>query len=467
MKNRKGIIGLCFLFSVFFASQLYADIFPSDLTGNWICIEKRHGYYKLQFEDNGRFSYGYKRFISKDDLSKISFKTFDKSEFNGWYQEGSVKFADGKLTFKVQKNEDFLTKSGVSKGSEYSIEVTSFDKKSLILGTRNFENTRIYKEASELEENNIKNEKKVFEFTVDNRQWFGTVARACVNDDNLNVRLQPSTSSMKVGKLNKGDIVTIKGFSDIKELIDGFEGYWVKIQIESNESIKDYAGDNDGKFGWIFSKYVDINRSVEVSKFKVIKFNPGTKETVQNLDLEIDRGNNKCITKVIPNKFKNQKKYYFVWSDDIKDFMYSDPVGTFMWDPKTNEITHVSNMGYDCESAWCIVSDDGKYFFQDYGTSPGVRGFAVFDNRTNKRLYSGSYLNDLDFDGKNITVVDYCNWWNINKKRVSEESIKRAEDYKKKLSAKELESRSVVVRYKLNLETLEKKFIDCTTVIEQ
>lgn len=66
------------------------------------------------------------------------------------------------------------------------------------------------------------------------------------------------------------------------------------------------------------------------------------------LDLEIDRGGAKAIVKVFPQKFENQKNYYFVWSDDIKDFMYSDPVGTFMWNPDTDEITRFDRQVYCC-----------------------------------------------------------------------------------------------------------------------
>ena len=74
-----------------------------------------------------------------------------------------------------------------------------------------------------------------YQLELDNRQYFGTVAKTTVNDDNLNIRLKPSTSSLKIGKLNKGDTVIIKGFSDKREKIDGFEGYWLKIQVEKNE----------------------------------------------------------------------------------------------------------------------------------------------------------------------------------------------------------------------------------------
>ena len=76
-----------------------------------------------------------------------------------------------------------------------------------------------------------------FQLELDNRQYFGTVAKTTINIDNLNIRLKPSTSSLKIGMLKKGDVVTVKGYSDKRERIDNFNGYWLKIQIEKNDII--------------------------------------------------------------------------------------------------------------------------------------------------------------------------------------------------------------------------------------
>lgn len=306
-----------------------------------------------------------------------------------------------------------------------------------------------------------------FQLELDNRQYFGTVAKITVNDDNLNIRLKPSTSSLKIGKLKKGDVVTVKGYSDKRERNDNFDGYWLKIPIEKNDIIKDYASDTFGWYGWVFSKYVDIDPKIDVSTFSVLKVNLATKSTSLSLDLEINRNGHKAIVQVYPSKFSKQESYCFVWSDDIEDFQYSDPVGTFKWNPQTNEITHITDMGYGCESAWCIISDDEKYLFQDYGTSPGVRAFSIYDIKTNKDLYSGSYLNDLGYDGKTVIIVEKCDSWNINKNRVTDESLKRSEEYKKTLTPKDLESKTIIVRYKLNLDNFKREYLDCTTVYEQ
>ena len=282
-------------------------------------------------------------------------------------------------------------------------------------------------------------------------KYFGTVAKTTINDDNLNIRLKPSTSSLKVGMLKKGDVVTITGYSDKRELIDGFYGYWLKIRIKENDIIKDYAFDNSGWYGWIFSKYVDIDPTVDVSTFRVIKENPETKSTSLSLELEIDRNGQKSIVKVYPEKFSKQESYCFVWSDDIEGFLYSDPVGTFRWNPKTNEITHITDMGFDCESAWCIASDDGKYLFQDFGTSPGIRSFSIYSIETNKCLYRGNYLHDLEYDGKTIIIANKS----------------YDEEYLKTLPPEEAEYAQVIARYKLNLNNFRKEFLDYTVTYMQ
>ena len=87
--------------------------------------------------------------------------------------------------------------------------------------------------------------------------------------------------------------------------------------------------------------------------------------------------------------------------------------------------------------------------------------------KSNKEVYSGAYLRNLEYDGKTVVIVEHCDWWNINNKRVSDESIKRSEEYKKTLNPEDLKFRSVVVRYKFNLENFKKEYLDCTTVVEQ
>ncbi len=295
--------------------------------------------------------------------------------------------------------------------------------------------------------------------------YHGTVAKAKVNADNLNIRLKPTVNSLKVGKLNKGDEVTIKGYSDYKDTIDDFEGYWLKINVERNDLIEEYASDdyNYSWYGWVFSKYIDIDPAIEVSKISVKKFYPG--EKFATVDLEIDRKGEKSISNVYATKFKNQQSYYFSWSDYEKDFMFCDPVGTYKFNPETYEITHITDMGgwFD-ESAGCYISDDDKYFFKDYGTRPGVRGLVIYDIETNKFLFKGQHFG-LEYDGNSIVVVEKKNRY--GESYCSQETLERSEEYEQTLQPGDLESRSIVVRYKLNLDDFSTEFLDCTTVFEQ
>jgi hypothetical protein len=303
------------------------------------------------------------------------------------------------------------------------------------------------------------------QFSLIQREYFGTIAKASVNDNDVNIRLHPNISAEKIGKVNKGEIVEIRGFSINKEIIDGYNGYWLKVSITNDKD--GYYIDNFGRFGWIFSKFVDIDPSVEVSTMKILKVNPKTDRTLMSITLELDRNGQKIQTEIVPDKMKNQNFYTFVWSDDIEDFLYSDPVGTFKWIPDTNEIQHLTYMGSDCESAWCLVTDNSKYFLQDYGTSPGPRGVGIFDLETNKRIYSETYYKDLEYDGDYITVVEVYNWWNVDKKRIDEDSIKLAEEFISKTSMTEEDKKwktdggsvDVIVKYRLNLITGEKKYL--------
>lgn len=299
------------------------------------------------------------------------------------------------------------------------------------------------------------------------RDYFGTIAKTSVKDDDVDIRRFPNPSSESIAKASKGDIVEIRGYSIEQEEIDGYRGYWVKVSVADNED--GYYRDNFGSFGWIFSKFVDVDPEIAVSALRVVKVNPKTDRTAMNLLLEIDRNGEKAEKKVVPSKLQNQAFYTFVWSDDIPGFLYSDPVGTFKWNPDTNELSHLTYMGSDCESAWCLVTDDKKYLLQDYGASPGPRGLGIFDMRTNKQLYSGSYYRDLEYDGKSVTIVKVYNSWSVQYKHIDERSIMHAEEFLKDtpVAGEGLTYNSeggvgeIFVKYRLDLATRELDYLNC------
>lgn len=305
------------------------------------------------------------------------------------------------------------------------------------------------------------------DFKLEPHMYFGTCAITTVNDDNVNIRAMPNTTSEKIGKLNKGDTVKIKGFSDNQDFIDGFNGYWLKIAVDSNQ--EGYYADNDGYFGWIFSKYVNIPHSINISTFKVVTQNQGS---YLSFELEIDRNEEKITTTIYPARLGNQDFYTFVWTNDMSEFMFYDPVGTFKYFPDTNKIEHATYMGSECESAWCLVTDDNKYMMQDYGTGPGVRGLGVYDIATNKTVFKGDYYSDLQYDGKSIVYCEQISEWNTD---ISAESKEYAEQFEQTTPIPdeylELEKQglsiSTIVMYRFNLETKESEYAGCRYILEQ
>lgn len=302
------------------------------------------------------------------------------------------------------------------------------------------------------------------------REGLGTIYKTVVNDSRVNIRTLPTTKSESLGFKNKGDIVYITGCSVNKENIDNYDGYWLRVSL--TDRAEEYW---NVKNGWIFSKYLDTDGAVEVSTFTVEKVNPSTEQRIMSLDICANRGTSKKIIRVYPSKLPNQEFYTFTWSDDEKEFTYKDPVGTFIWYPSTNEIKHISYLGSSCESAWCLVTNDMKYLFQDYGTGPGPRGLGIFDIESEKLVYSAMYDDSLDYDGSNITIYKVGSDWAISQNRLTAEEIEYVSNFKNKnpLSAQQEEyirqglDVKVLIEYRLNLETLKATYRGCRYILTQ
>lgn len=300
------------------------------------------------------------------------------------------------------------------------------------------------------------------------REDYGTIFKTTVNDNRVNVRDMPSRGSKVVGQKNKGDVVYVTGFSVEKETIDNYEGYWVRISLAKNESWSDSGG-------WIFSKYINVDRSLNVSEITVAKVNPATSRSLLNIALNVKRNNVIKEVAVLPRSLNNGKFYTFTWSDDERDFWYGDPVGTFIWYPETNEIKHISYLGYGMESAWCLVTDDFKYLLQDYGTGPGPRALGIYDMETNASLFSGSYYRDLEYDGKSVIVVQVLESWDTEHSDIDAQSVQYATEFKKNTPMTEEQIKwknssgdvAVIVRYRLELSTMKKEYIDCQYITTQ
>lgn len=77
---------------------------------------------------------------------------------------------------------------------------------------------------------------------------FEVLYDAVCNDDKVRVRKEPNLNCDTVTFINKNDSVKIKDQSDRKFEIDGEEWYWHEVELP------------DGKTGWVYGKYLDIEK---------------------------------------------------------------------------------------------------------------------------------------------------------------------------------------------------------------
>ncbi|WP_407399073.1 hypothetical protein [Treponema sp.] len=304
----------------------------------------------------------------------------------------------------------------------------------------------------------IKNHQEEYEkfFKINESEYFGTTASISINSDDTNVYLQPNPNSKVLGTLRKGDIVKVCGFSSSNEEIFNHEKCFLKIII--NKDFPEYYHDDYTSVAWIKNSDTDIDSNISLSKF-----------IFSDSKICIKRNNvvSKVSFDIIENGYKNFP--IFIWCSCSKDFMFNDPVGIFAIDYKNEEIIHLSDIGCIEESAWSYVTDDQRLILEDFGTYFGLRGLKIFEIDTNKILYSGLYLGTyggLQKEDSNITVVERYSEWDIQNNMISNESIKKAEQYRESLSEDEVNSSEIIVLNRLNLETLEKSFIRCELIPE-
>lgn len=288
-------------------------------------------------------------------------------------------------------------------------------------------------------------------------EYEGTVYLTKMIDTNVNVREFPTTDAHKIDKYYLDDKIRITGISKKRETIDNHSGYWLRVnKIEKGNSklYPTYSG-----YGWIWSKYVEGVSKLEPSEITFKRYIKKTNKTGASIILNIKHKGKIREVKVYPHKEKNQDYYTFIWSEDMKDFIYYDIPGTYIWDPKDNSINHITYFGSETESAWCIFTDDRKYMLQDYGTSPGIRGVSVIEISTGKKIYGGGYIYPLNLEGYKIDISFLESNPNIDN-----ETLQHVKTYKKNNAPPEsnynLDS-EVVIKYRYDFITQKRKFIEC------
>lgn len=294
-----------------------------------------------------------------------------------------------------------------------------------------------------------------------------TSYKTIVNDSNVNIRNIPSKNGKRNGKLDKNDIVYVTGIAQTLDTIDNFTGRWLRVDTEKKTK------DNINLSGWIFSKYIDFPTNIISSQFEFVKYYPRDAKSTNKMVLKITGGIHQREITVYPNKLENQSFFTFTWNDDESDFIYSDPAGTFTWNPQNNEIKRITYLGQTVESAWVYFSDDFRYMLEDYGTSPGPRGLSIYDLKNDMNVFSGSYYQDIDLSGHKIKVAVPGYSWIMNDKNskdIDKESLDRLNSF---INKNPINSRddgldnTPIVLYSYDMDTGKREYIECKYIVTQ
>lgn len=282
------------------------------------------------------------------------------------------------------------------------------------------------------------------------------VYKARVTEAKVNVRAKADISSEKKKIVYKDDILYVRGFSRELLYIDG-PGYWLLVsEAEKTEAV-----------GWIYSKYLDLDKSLYPGTFSFVnEYTDSFGNSSLLLKLSRCYGEVSYVD-VILKKNESQDFYTFTWGPSNPDFKYYDVCGTFTWNPDTNLIRHVSYKGGDFDCTWTSFTDDMEFLIQDAGPSSSARLLNVYEVSSDSLIFCGNYYEDIFLEGKSITVVEIYNSWNIGNGYISKESVKKAEEFKKALSLKGKVKGEILVRYRLNLESLKSEYIDCILSVAQ
>jgi len=253
-------------------------------------------------------------------------------------------------------------------------------------------------------------------------QYFGTIYNTFINEDHVSVRDYPSLSGTVSYQINKNTKVKIKGVSKEYQFIDNYNGNWLNIIISENQP-------NEGKDGWIFSKYVDTGAIIP-SELKIVGMSPKEERQAQKLLAFYKINGIEEQVTLYPHKENNQKFYTFAFNIDDEAFHYSNIPGSYVWYPDKNEVKHISYIGTNMESAWVVFTDDFKYLIEDFGTAPPPRGLGIWRVSDGKKVFSGGYYRNINLSGYTIEIIYEYDWWNIQHNTLDNEIKYFAENYK-------------------------------------
>lgn len=300
-----------------------------------------------------------------------------------------------------------------------------------------------------------------------------TIAKAIMLEDSLESFLAPNVDSpLQFWKAyKKGDIVYAYGTQICKNPVTNSDETW--YYCTSEESVCDYG------FGWDMGCWVPAEKvdvyipygisTISFSKELVLKSEEKNSrfQFQKKIELSIMRGDKEFKTSVFCYKTENQDLYSFTWNDIDSGFHYSDPVGTFTYNPETKEIRHISTIG-PLEGMYSFLSsNDGKYIF---GFSQGAifNGLKVFDAKKGNTIMSSLFAGDFNYDGNTIEC-GHSMGLNDDKTEGNKEYFEYADSFRKENPPTEEQLSwgrqcRIYIKFRFDLNTLEKTFIGCEYV---
>lgn len=296
-------------------------------------------------------------------------------------------------------------------------------------------------------------------------EYTGTVFASVINDNHVNIRARPDLTAKVLFQLNKDSAVRVMGVSENPQTVQNQKAYWLLISTPAQDA------NSSQRKGWVYAAFVKDCGGLSPSALSVGKYTPPTSSRGDSLDIILDRGGARSTFRVSPNKLDTQPFFTFTWSNDDGDFKYTDVPGSYAWYPETNEVEHISYGGTSMESAWVCFTDDFKYMLEDFGTSPGPRGLGVWTVAEDRSVFSGTYYRSLEMKGHEIDIVSEYTDWRISDGQIDAETARYAKDFKRKHPMPDQRSdglsNTLIVRYRLDLDSNRRQFLGCEWIITQ
>lgn len=231
------------------------------------------------------------------------------------------------------------------------------------------------------------------------KNHYGISCITNITQDNVNVRVFPSLEAEIITKLQRNDIVRIRGFSNEVSTFNNLTGNWINIIF--NEDSYNFIE------GWVFSKYVNLPE-IEPASLNFIELVFNDKNYVSRIKASYSLEDNDIIKEFW---FTDWGKYYIiVWGPYESDYHYSCIPGTYILDKETLELKHVTYLGaLDANTGgmnnWTRFTSDFEYLIQDAGTGNDPRGISAWRLSDMKNVYRGQYYGYSSIVDHKIDVI--------------------------------------------------------------